>query len=81
MKFQNLKIEINDQQPLDEVVRELEGLGFENCTTFNSKNVRFILAFEDHKTFTDYFDLDCSDIEVIKTTLAELKNLEAERHG
>lgn len=71
--FKNMKIEINEQQPLDEVVIELERLGFENCTTFNSKNVKFILAFGDHKTFTDYFNLDCSDIEVIETTLDELK--------
>lgn len=27
-KFQNMKIEINEQQPLDEVVRELERLGY-----------------------------------------------------
>ena len=28
MQFKNMKIEINDQQPLDEVVRELERLGY-----------------------------------------------------
>lgn len=71
--FKNMKIKVENN--LDEIVVELERLGFENCTTFNSKNVRFILAFEDHKTFTDYFNLDCSDIEVIETTLAELKEM------
>mgnify|MGYP003469299596 CR=1 FL=1 len=74
--MRNMKIEINEAQLLDEVVEELERLGFENCTTFNSKNVKFILAFEDHKTFTDYFNLDCSDIEVVETTLAELKEMQ-----
>ena len=71
--MKNMKIKVENN--LDEIVGELERLGFENCTTFNSKNVRFILAFEDHKTFTDYFNLDCSDIEVIETTLAELKDM------
>lgn len=71
--MKNMKIKVENN--LDEIVGELERLGFENCTTFNSKNVRFILAFEDHKTFTDYFNLDCSDIEVIETTLAELKEM------
>ena len=28
MKFKNMKIEINEEQPLDEVVRELDRLGY-----------------------------------------------------
>ena len=74
--FKNMKIEINDQQPLDEVVGELERLGFENCTTFNSKNVQYLIAFEDHKTFTDYFFLVNVDIDLVNTNLTELKEME-----
>lgn len=74
--FKNLKIAITPEQPLDEVVRELERLGFEDCTTFNSKNVQYLIAFEDHKTFTDYFFLVNVDIDLVNTTLAELKEME-----
>ena len=73
--FKNMKIEINEQQPLDEVVRELERLGFEDCTTFNSKNVQYLIAFEDHKTFTDYFFLVNVDVDLVNITLTELKEM------
>lgn len=75
MKFQNLKIEINDQQQLDEVVRELERLGY--CQRGGMSRKTSIL-----QTFYDgNFDYFLADYFGVLTTLAELKNLEAERHG
>ena len=75
-KFLNMKIAITPEQPFDDVVVELERLGFENCTTFNSKNVQYLIAFEDHKTFTDYFFLVNVDIDLVNTNLTELKEME-----
>ena len=36
--FENMKIEINSEQPLDEVVKELEHLGYKIIGAFKSQN-------------------------------------------
>lgn len=77
MKFQNMKIEINDQQPLDEVVSELERLGYKKrCTTVGKP--RFVTT--ECNGLYDIFFMDYYARKA-ETTLAELKDLEAERHG
>ena len=43
MKHQNMKIEINDEQPLDEVVKELERLGYKKDLV---KGDKWILCHE-----------------------------------
>lgn len=42
MQFKNMKIEINDQQPLDEVVSELERLGYKKAGWIGYRNTSFI---------------------------------------
>lgn len=42
--FKNMKIEINDQQPLDEVVRELEKQGYKEERTYNDGVVCIIAS-------------------------------------
>ena len=42
MQFKNMKIEINDQQPLNEVVSELERLGYKKAGWIGYRNTSFI---------------------------------------
>lgn len=70
-KFQNMKIEINEQQPLDEVVKELERLGYGKC--FSSiQYSQFIICRE----FGVFFDSHGDDNDFSLTTLAQLKAME-----
>lgn len=77
-KSRNMKIEINEDQPLDEVVRELERLGFRKNLSLNSDNVvytlgdGFIRSFSDHDL--EWFN-DITQTEWNLTTLAELKEM------
>ena len=50
MKFKNMKIEINEEQPLDAVVKELERLGF-NVLPFMGGNLRNIVTKENGLAF------------------------------
>lgn len=71
MQFKNMKIEINDQQPLDEAVRELERLGFyaDDEPVHGVEN--FIHTYE-----YGGFDFWHSDLPNGKiTTLTELKEM------
>ena len=43
MQFKNMKIEINEHQPLDEVVRELERLGYRKFAWSGFKKTALIL--------------------------------------
>lgn len=66
----NMKIEINKDQPIDDVVEVLEGLGFKK--EYESDEVNFAITFSD-----GCFGLmthDISDLDV-STTLAELKEM------
>ncbi len=72
--MKNMKIEINEQQPLDEVVKELERLGynihcFEHCI-----NTQWIFTWEDGD-YTNYVIPEVNDSNHILTTLAELKGM------
>ena len=68
MNFKNMKIEINQDQPLDDVVRELERLGFK--MEADCKNVNHIETYSDG-TYDKYI----FSTEHIDTTLAELKEM------
>lgn len=75
-KFQNMKIEINKQQPLDEVVRELERLGYRKRGWIGYRNISFITTntlrfYTDHSiSFTSIL------VDLPPTTLAQLKAME-----
>lgn len=76
MKYKNMKIEINESQPLDEVVVELERLGYKKDTWWSSwweGNTKAIEACGDTLQLINYCnsDMGCRWGEL--TTLTELK--------
>ena len=73
--FKNMKIEINEQQPLDEVVRELKRIGLYVGFIDDSDNwvsarleTKLIVSFES--------EVNLPDSHWKLTTLTELKNME-----
>ena len=66
--FRNLKIAINDQQPLDEVVKELERLGYKAGFTYKV-HIRSVEAYQDG--IYDFYNFNQDS----DTTLAELKEM------
>lgn len=72
--YKNLKISINEQQPLDEVVRELESKGYKKINWFGFDNTAFILTYGNNGWFSDY-SKDVEDYRYKSTTLAELKEM------
>ena len=73
--FKNMKIEINEAQPLYEVVIELERLGFERSPLFH-KDCLSIGIYPDYMKFDCYKNLDVDNVDGCKTTtLAELKEM------
>ena len=72
--FKNMKIEINEHQPLDEVVRGLERLGYEKHTLFSGvEKPEFICSCSGG----DIMDLRRKPLIDIyrEVTLAELKEM------
>lgn len=70
--FRNLKIAINDQQPLDEVVRTLEYKGYRwGIDVRHNYQTNCIIAFS--TGIFDYFRGGFNSCEL--TTLAELKEM------
>ena len=73
--YKNMKIEINKEQPLDDVVKELERLGFERSPLF-FKDCLTIGIYADYMKFDCYRNLDIDGVLGCDlTTLAELKEL------
>lgn len=74
-KYQNMKIEINEKQPLDEVVRELDRLGYKKKAWMDwlRHQTEVVVAFNNgvYSNF-NYFYKDGFEI----TTLAQLKAME-----
>lgn len=75
--FKNMKIEVNEQQPIGEIVSELERLGYwlEHKT---SDDVSCIATFEDsayHLYEGNPLIIFKDDKDMIKATLAELKEM------
>lgn len=68
MKFKNMKIEINESQPLDGVVKELERLGYKKDLVMGES---WILCHEFGLYSCHSHDYGFSN----KTTLAELKEM------
>ncbi len=69
MNYKNMKIEINESQPLDDVVKELERLGFKAWCVSPIDNG---YAVTNKKGSCTTFYKDIWDAEVL-TTLTELK--------
>ena len=76
--FKNMKIAINDQQPLDEVVMELKRLGcWFNMDDGNNKQAKWILVMGDR--YDIYNNDRCVDGDWCKlTTLSELRSMNIE---
>ena len=76
MNFKNMKVEINEAQPLDGVVRELERLGFQPHWFGGESHVSFIAT--KRQKYTDfgnegYCDFYCGVSGT--ATLAQLKEM------
>ena len=75
--FKNMKIAINEQQPLDEVVKELQRLGYETWGHFKEDVNAFTFkhngSFRSHGVGVEY------KIKHKPTTLTELKNMEQQQ--
>lgn len=78
MNFKNMKIKVTKDQPLDEIVVELERLGIDRCNYSFDGKVRVIyvsgIANEAYGAYKSSRDMDYlfgADL----TTLAELKEM------
>ena len=71
--YKNLKVEINKEQPLDDVVKELERLSYKDFYKLNSINAVEIETFVDG-TYDVYRSRVGSNIRL--TTLKELKEMQ-----
>jgi len=67
MKYKNMKIEINKDQPLDDVMREVERLGYD-CDFQSTDNPNFVALYHDGSCAWYIFD-----VEMDLVTLEELK--------
>lgn len=74
MKFNNMKIEINQDQPLDEVVMELERIGCVECKWGRASIAKYIYVFIDGVFKIDINNQPAFD-HIPFTTLAELKEM------
>ena len=74
MTKRNMKIEINESQPLDEVVMELEKRGYKKSMFTPNKNTHFIVVYESG-SFTDLGKFDGGAYDWKLTTIAELKEM------
>jgi hypothetical protein len=67
-----MKIAINDKQPLDEVVRELDRLGY--SMAYYSEDEKTCICTYD--TYFNCYSTDINQFNGTLTTLTELKNME-----
>lgn len=72
--LKNLKIAITPEQSLDEVVRELERLGYGRNKRQRRGRVRFVVADSDGVMTNWFRDTGCDFFKL--TTLTELKEME-----
>ena len=72
MNKRNIKIEVNENQPLDEIVRELERLGY-RCYGYLTSDDICILAQDDGYIIGCDFEVDNKCWKL--TTLTELKEM------
>ena len=71
--FKNMKIEINESQPLDDVVAELERVGAKQCGYI--KNHGFIVSNGELYTWCSSKSIDALYDDHDLTTLAQLKEM------
>lgn len=69
--MKNMKIEINDEQPLSEVVEELDRLGYKRKFGLCERSI-FVCTFG--KIFVDCVDISYDDSFKL-TTLSELRGM------
>ena len=73
--MKNMKIEVNAEQPIDEIVMELERLGFSN-SPLDYKNCTVIGIYPDYMKYDCYKSLNIDGIVGCEiTTLPELKEM------
>lgn len=72
-KFKNMKIAITHEQPLDEVVRELERLGYQINGWLENRIIRSVKTNHFGLYSGDFFDVDIIQGDLI--ALAELKEM------
>ena len=72
-KFKNMKIAITHEQPLDEVVRELERLGYQINGWLENRIIRSVKTNHFGLYSGDFFDVDIIQGDLI--SLAELKEM------
>ena len=72
-KFKNMKIAITSEQPLDEVVRELERLGYQINGWLENRIIRSVKTNHFGLYSGDFFDVDIIQGDLI--SLAELKEM------
>ena len=73
IKFKNMKIAITPEQPLDEVVKELERLGYQINGWLENRIIRSVKTNHFGLYSGDFFDVDI--IQGDLTTLDELKEM------
>ena len=73
MNFKNMKIEINKDQPLDEIVATLESKGY-RCDGYHPYYCNYIVCCDDGTYCMYTLDIGRDD-EYIITTLEELKEM------
>ena len=72
-KFKNMKIAITHEQPLDEVVREFERLGYQINGWLENRIIRSVKTNHFGLYSGDFFDVDIIQGDLI--ALAELKEM------
>ena len=72
-KFKNMKIAITPEQPLDEVVMELERLGYQINGWLENRIIRSVKTNHFGLYSGDFFDVDIIQGDLI--ALAELKEM------
>ena len=73
IKFKNMKIAITPEQPLAEVVRELERLGYQINGWLENRIIRSVKTNHFGLYSGDFFDVDIIQGDLI--ALAELKEM------
>ena len=75
MKSKNMMIAVNQDQPLGEVVKELERLGYSKVVWTTHETVDQIITYRNHRWFSNYKEWqDDEDCELV--SLEELKKME-----
>ena len=72
-KFKNMKIAITPEQPLDEVVREFDRLGYQINGWLENRIIRSVKTNHFGLYSGDFFDVDIIQGDLI--ALAELKEM------